>query len=119
MHHNSEKDTAKGITWDDVELLIIGAGIMGASLTQAYAQSGFKVGVVDLSDEILEQALTTIERELEAGRIAGIDTARREQEEAEDQINRLMHLFTCSPPHDSSHSQFTRGRPMRKAVCIT
>jgi enoyl-CoA hydratase/3-hydroxyacyl-CoA dehydrogenase len=72
MHHNSEKNTAKGITWDDVELLIIGAGIMGASLTQAYAQSGFKVGVVDISDEILEQALTTIERELEAGRKAGV-----------------------------------------------
>jgi len=72
MHHNSGKNTAKGITWDDVEILIIGAGIMGASLTQAYAQSGFNVGVVDISDEILEHAFTTIERELEAGRKAGV-----------------------------------------------
>jgi len=63
---------AKGIAWDDVEILIVGAGIMGASLTQAYAQSGFNVGFVDISDEILERALATIERELEAGRKAGV-----------------------------------------------
>lgn len=63
---------AKGITWDDVEILIVGAGIMGASLTQAYAQSGFKVGVVDIKNEILKRALATIERELEAGRKAGV-----------------------------------------------
>jgi len=72
MHHNSEKNTAKGITWDDVEILIIGAGIMGASLTQTYAQSGFNVGFVDISDEILEHAFTTLERELQAGRKAGV-----------------------------------------------
>jgi len=63
---------AKGIAWDDVEILIVGAGIMGASLTQTYAQSGFNVGVVDISDEILEQAFETIDRELEAGRKAGV-----------------------------------------------
>jgi enoyl-CoA hydratase/3-hydroxyacyl-CoA dehydrogenase len=71
MVHNPERKISK-ITWDDVEVLIIGAGIMGASLVQAYAQSGFNVGFADISDEILEQALTTIERELEAGRTADV-----------------------------------------------
>jgi len=71
MVHNPGRQISK-ITWDDVEILIIGAGIMGASLVQAYAQSGFNVGFVDISDEILEQALMTIEKELEAGRMAGV-----------------------------------------------
>jgi enoyl-CoA hydratase/3-hydroxyacyl-CoA dehydrogenase len=68
---NSVKKT-KGAAWDDVEILIVGAGIMGASLTQAYAQSGFEVGVVDVKEEILERALKTIESELEAGQEAGV-----------------------------------------------
>jgi len=62
----------KGMAWDDVEILIVGAGIMGASLTQAYAQNGFMVGVVDIKDEILERALKTMENELEAGQEAGV-----------------------------------------------
>jgi len=60
------------ITWDDVEILIIGAGTMGASLAQAYAQIGFHVGVIDVSDEILDRALETIDKELESGYRAGI-----------------------------------------------
>jgi len=66
------KKTAIGITWDDVEILIIGGGTMGASLAQAYAQSGFNVGFVDISDEILQRAFQTINRELEAARRGGI-----------------------------------------------
>jgi enoyl-CoA hydratase/3-hydroxyacyl-CoA dehydrogenase len=60
------------ITWDDVDILIVGAGTMGASLAQAYAQSGFNVGVLDISDEILRRALETIDKELEAARKGGI-----------------------------------------------
>ncbi len=60
------------ITWDDVEILIVGSGTMGASLAQTYAQSGFNVGVLDISDEILQRALETIKKELEAARKSGI-----------------------------------------------
>lgn len=67
-----DKKTAKGITWDDVEILVIGAGTMGASLTQAYAQSGFNVGFVDISEKILERAFDTIDKELEAAQEGGI-----------------------------------------------
>lgn len=67
-----DRKTARGITWADVEILVIGAGTMGASLAQAYAQSGFNVGVVDVRDEILERALQTIASELEASEKAGI-----------------------------------------------
>lgn len=69
---NPSREKAKGITWDDVEILIAGAGTMGASLAQAYSQSGFNVGLIDISDEIIEQALDTIDRELDAAHQSGI-----------------------------------------------
>ena len=55
-------------TWDDIELLIVGAGTMGASLAQTYAQSGFAVGLLDVSEEILQRGLSTIERELDGAK---------------------------------------------------
>ncbi|MFB0564148.1 MAG: 3-hydroxyacyl-CoA dehydrogenase NAD-binding domain-containing protein [Candidatus Aminicenantaceae bacterium] len=67
----SEKKV-KGISWNEVEILVVGAGTMGTGLVQAYAQSGFTVGVLDVSDGILERALKTIDSELEEGRKGGI-----------------------------------------------
>ncbi len=61
-----------GITWDDVEVLVIGAGTMGASIVQTYAQSGFNSGFLDISDEILERAFETIDSELESAQKGGI-----------------------------------------------
>jgi enoyl-CoA hydratase/3-hydroxyacyl-CoA dehydrogenase len=55
-------------TWSDIELLIVGAGTMGASLAQTYAQSGFAVGLLDVSEEILRRGFETIERELESAK---------------------------------------------------
>lgn len=60
--------TPNEYSWDDVEILFVGAGIMGASLAQAYAQNGFVVGLLDISDEILSRALNTIDSELNAVR---------------------------------------------------
>ncbi len=50
------------------EILIVGAGTMGASLAQNYAQNGFTVGLLDLSDEIIAKARETIARELNAAK---------------------------------------------------
>ncbi len=77
---NQNRKTTRGVTWDDVEILVVGAGTMGASLAQAYAQSGFNVGMVDVSDEILERALQTIDGELKAGEKAGIFTPGQAKE---------------------------------------
>ena len=63
-----------------MEILIAGAGTMGASLSQAYAKSGFNVGLVDVSDEILDRALETIESELASARKSGIFTDSQTQE---------------------------------------
>ena len=42
---------------------VVGAGTMGASLAQCYAQNGFVVGLLDVKEEILEAAYRTIEAE--------------------------------------------------------
>ncbi|MGB2906120.1 MAG: 3-hydroxyacyl-CoA dehydrogenase NAD-binding domain-containing protein [Candidatus Aminicenantaceae bacterium] len=68
----TKMESPEGITWDDVEVLIVGSGTMGASLTQTYAQSGFNVGVLDVSEDILERAKHTIGRELDTARKFGI-----------------------------------------------
>jgi len=59
---------AETYTWDDAEILFVGAGTMGASLAQAYAQNGFVVGMLDVSDEILSAARGVIDRELNSAR---------------------------------------------------
>lgn len=72
----SEK-TDNRISWDDVEILVVGAGTMGVSIAQAYAQSGFNVGFIDINDEIIVRAFETIDKELEAGLKAGIFSQSR------------------------------------------
>ncbi|MFQ6038989.1 MAG: 3-hydroxyacyl-CoA dehydrogenase NAD-binding domain-containing protein, partial [Candidatus Aminicenantales bacterium] len=82
----TEASEMRTLTWDEVEILIVGAGTMGASLTQAYAQSGFAVGVVDISDQILERARATIDAELGSALKAGIFT----QDQVEEIRGRIL-----------------------------
>ncbi|MFQ5906522.1 MAG: 3-hydroxyacyl-CoA dehydrogenase/enoyl-CoA hydratase family protein [bacterium] len=63
-----EKHPKKSITWNDVEILVVGAGTMGASIAQTYAQNGLNVGLLDISDEILEKAFDAIRDELESAK---------------------------------------------------
>ncbi|MFQ6069471.1 MAG: 3-hydroxyacyl-CoA dehydrogenase/enoyl-CoA hydratase family protein [Candidatus Aminicenantales bacterium] len=67
-------------SWNEVEILIVGAGLMGASLAQNYAQNGFTVGLLDLNRGILEKALARIRNELEAGLKKGIFSASKLRE---------------------------------------
>lgn len=60
--------TDKTKIWDDVEILVVGAGTMGASIAQAYAQNGFTVGLLDIDDKILKKAKETIAGELNSAR---------------------------------------------------
>ncbi|TAK33683.1 MAG: 3-hydroxybutyryl-CoA dehydrogenase [Chloroflexota bacterium] len=45
-------------------ILVLGSGTMGNGIAQVCAQSGFDVALVDVSDEILERALSTIQSNL-------------------------------------------------------
>lgn len=62
------KTGKKSIGWNDVEILVVGAGTMGSSIAQAYAQNGFNVGLLDISDEILEKGFNTIQTELNSAK---------------------------------------------------
>ncbi|MBF8293848.1 MAG: hypothetical protein HW389_393 [Bacteroidetes bacterium] len=55
-------------TWDNIELLVVGAGTMGSSLAQNYAQNGFNVGMLDVSEEALARGFQTIDSELAQAR---------------------------------------------------
>ena len=70
----NKKTNRTSIAWDDIEILIVGAGTMGACLVQAYAQSGFNVGVIDIENKILEMASQTLDKELASAQKAGIFT---------------------------------------------
>ncbi len=59
-------------TWNDVEILVVGAGTMGASLAQAYSQSGFTVGLLDIDGAALERGVATIDKELQRAAKSGI-----------------------------------------------
>jgi 3-hydroxybutyryl-CoA dehydrogenase len=63
------------IRWDDVEILIVGSGTMGALLAQAYAQNGVNVGLVGRREESIQHAFALINRELEDARNKGIFSA--------------------------------------------
>jgi len=45
-------------------ILIVGAGTMGHSIAQVYAQNGFNVSLVDINEEILAHAIKLIESNL-------------------------------------------------------
>lgn len=97
-------ETGDNLTWDDVEILIVGAGTMGASLAQTYAQIGFHVGVIDISEGILDLAQSTINMELEAALQRGIFS--------EPQVTAIKQriLFT------TSYKQACPGKNLKLAI---
>ena len=46
-------------------ITVIGAGTMGNGITHAFAQKGFNVNLVDISEDALNRALATIEKNLD------------------------------------------------------
>ena len=48
---------------------VVGAGVMGVGVAQNLAQTGHRVGLVDVSDEILERARGAIRQGLRFGQM--------------------------------------------------
>jgi 3-hydroxybutyryl-CoA dehydrogenase len=65
---------------DEVELLVIGTGLMGASLAQAFAQEGVGVGLVGRRRESLDRARAFIQFELDEAVAKGIFSRPRAEE---------------------------------------
>jgi 3-hydroxybutyryl-CoA dehydrogenase len=48
----------------DMKVAVVGAGTMGNGIAHVFAQAGFRMALIDVSPEILEKALATIDRNL-------------------------------------------------------
>jgi enoyl-CoA hydratase / 3-hydroxyacyl-CoA dehydrogenase len=83
---------------NQIEVLIVGAGTMGASLAQAYAQSGFQTGLLDLSDGILSDAIAKIERELQGAVKSRIFSPTQAKEIKERIVTATDYEILCPSP---------------------
>jgi enoyl-CoA hydratase/3-hydroxyacyl-CoA dehydrogenase len=101
---NQDKKTGKIITWDDVEVLVVGAGTMGASITQAYAQNGFNVGFIDVSEEFIQRAFQIIKGELQAAGKAGIFS--------DSQIEKIRNRILAA----TSYQEACRGKNLKLVI---
>ncbi len=68
---------------------VIGAGTMGNGIAHVFAQSGFKVSLVDISDAALEKALATIKKNLDR-------LVAKERITEQQKIETLGNIQTCS-----------------------
>ncbi len=76
---------------EEVEVVVIGTGLMGASLAQAFAQNGINVSLVGRRQESLDRALGFIGFELEEAVAKGI-FSRSQTEEIKRRIHSSMIL---------------------------
>jgi len=76
---------------DEVEVLVVGTGLMGASLAQLFAQNGVGVGLIGRRQESLDRALAYIGFELEEAVGKGI-FSRPQTEEIRRRIRSGMNL---------------------------
>jgi 3-hydroxybutyryl-CoA dehydrogenase len=66
-------------------VVVVGGGTMGNGIAHAAAASGFEVSLVDVSDSILQRAVTTITSNLQRG----VDKGRMSPEERDAVVGRI------------------------------
>ena len=74
-------------------ITVIGAGTMGNGIAHVFAQKGFQVNLVDVSEQALEKAIKTIAKNLDR-------MVAKEKITAEDKENTLSNLTTISSVKD-------------------
>ena len=74
------------------KVCVIGAGIMGSGIAQLIVTHGYKVNLVDLSDEILNSAKKNIEKNLERHYVARNKISKEEASNFLDAINLTTNL---------------------------
>lgn len=80
-------------------ICVVGGGIMGRGIASAAAVGGYEVRLVDVSKDVLDLALSDIERSLDAGRSRGKITDA-EAEEALAKISTHTDLESGAAPAD-------------------
>lgn len=67
-------------------ITVIGAGTMGNGIVHAFAQTGFKVNMVDISEKALENGLKTIETNLDRM----MNKGKIDQQQKDDTLNNIQ-----------------------------
>ena len=66
MNNSSDNNTAKNpLLGGGGAVSVIGAGTMGNGIAHVFAQSGFKVSLVDVNPSQLQRAMDTINKNLD------------------------------------------------------
>ena len=68
-------------------ITVIGAGTMGNGIAHTFAQTGFNVKLVDISEEALEKAISTIDKNLDR-------MVKKEKISIDDKNNTLSNIST-------------------------
>jgi len=100
---------------DIKRVMVVGAGTMGHSIAQVYAQSGFRVDLVDLKQEILEKAKERIQSNL----ILLADYNRVTKEEIPtiiERINLSTDLKSASKKADYVVEAVSENREIKREV---
>lgn len=79
------------------KITVIGAGIMGAGIAQVVAQSGCDVLMVDITEELVQKGLRTIQQGL--GR--GVEKGRIKKEDADAVLRRIKTSIRLEDAKDS------------------
>jgi 3-hydroxybutyryl-CoA dehydrogenase len=69
-------------------VLVVGTGVMGSGIAQAFAQSGYEVYVIDRSPELVEKGLANVEK--------GLDKARRKGTISEEGKKKALARITAT-----------------------
>lgn len=69
------------------KVAVIGAGTMGNGIAHTFAQSGFKVNLIDISQDALDKALATISKNLDR-------MVAKEKISADDKNNTIANIIT-------------------------
>ena len=77
-------------------IAVIGAGTMGNGIAHVFAQNGYKVNLIDVSEESLDRGIATITRNLDR-------MLSKEKITGEDKIQTLKNITT--------HTQLSSGIP--------
>jgi 3-hydroxybutyryl-CoA dehydrogenase len=79
------------------KIIVIGAGIMGAGIAQVAAQSGFDVLMVDISEELVQKGLRSIQQ----GLSKGVEKGKIKKEDADAALRRVKTSIRLEDARDS------------------
>ena len=71
-------------------ITVIGAGTMGNGIAHVFAQNGFKVNLVDISEEALQKAINTISKNLDR-------MVSKDKISENDKVNTNMRIIEPQP----------------------